>query len=573
MAFKGITAFILNNGEGGGGGGGGSTNYNDLTNHPQINGNELIGNKTAAQLGLLPADTDIPTKLSDLDEDTTHRTVTDSEKQSWNNKVNSVAGKGLSTNDYTDDDKADVAKIDTIEGNVGTLTSSVGIVQGKVTTLEGQMLSVQDDLNDKVNKETGKGLSTNDYSNTDKAIVDGVTTALAGKVDTSSVGTANGVAGLDNTGRVPSSQLPSYVDDVLEYASLSAFPETGEGGKIYIALDTNKTYRWSGSAYVEISESLALGETQGTAYEGNKGKANADAIDTLETAVEAIPDQIETVVKDTVGWVGKNLSVPYTYSTGGSEFLLTYDNNKVTVNGTLTSVDVSQPISSVARNNGYVFDLPAGTYTISLTGDTANLEPQIVKSDGSVLEGTTIILDTPTTIFVRVMVKKGNTFNNQICYIQLEKGSTATAYEPYHESVDESKADNTVIGTVEDGTNPTKSYAVGEHFIRNRKFCTVTVEVTTSSTWTLGSNYVEGTIADNLVKRDTFSGTTSVGGNIALGNTRKILSAFVTDADKTYVALPYINGYNGESAIHIVQANAQTQVVAEETVSGIYYYI
>lgn len=79
-------------------------------------------------------------------------------------------------------------------------------------------------------------------------------------------------------GKVPSTQLPSYVDDVLEYSSTSAFPATGESGKIYVATDTNKTYRWSGSAYVEISESLALGETASTAYAGNKGKANADAI-------------------------------------------------------------------------------------------------------------------------------------------------------------------------------------------------------------------------------------------------------------------------------------------------------
>lgn len=79
-------------------------------------------------------------------------------------------------------------------------------------------------------------------------------------------------------GKVPAAQLPSYVDDVVEYASTSVFPETGESGKIYIATDTNKTYRWGGSAYVEISESLALGETASTAYAGDKGKANADAI-------------------------------------------------------------------------------------------------------------------------------------------------------------------------------------------------------------------------------------------------------------------------------------------------------
>ena len=79
-------------------------------------------------------------------------------------------------------------------------------------------------------------------------------------------------------GKVPSTQLPSYVDDVLEYTTKTAFPETGESGKIYVAADENKCYRWTGSIYTEISSSLALGETSSTAYAGNKGKANADAI-------------------------------------------------------------------------------------------------------------------------------------------------------------------------------------------------------------------------------------------------------------------------------------------------------
>lgn len=91
-------------------------------------------------------------------------------------------------------------------------------------------------------------------------------------IPSSEKGVNNGVASLDETGKVPSAQLPSYVDDVVEYDLKSNFPETGESGKIYIAKDTNLTYRWSGSNYVEISPSLALGETSSTAYPGDKGK-------------------------------------------------------------------------------------------------------------------------------------------------------------------------------------------------------------------------------------------------------------------------------------------------------------
>ena len=91
-------------------------------------------------------------------------------------------------------------------------------------------------------------------------------------IPASQKGTANGVAELDAAGKVPSSQLPSFVDDVLEYDSQTGFPETGEDGKIYVAKDTNKTYRWSGTTYVEIAGGVALGETALTAYRGDRGK-------------------------------------------------------------------------------------------------------------------------------------------------------------------------------------------------------------------------------------------------------------------------------------------------------------
>lgn len=110
-------------------------------------------------------------------------------------------------------------------------------------------------------------------------------------------GKAGGVAELDSSGRVPSSQLPSYVDDVLEYASFSVFPTTGESGKIYVDLFTNKTYRWGGTAYAEIPASLALGETSSTAYAGDKGKANEVAINEIKGTLEKIQNGTTSVAK------------------------------------------------------------------------------------------------------------------------------------------------------------------------------------------------------------------------------------------------------------------------------------
>ena len=97
-----------------------------------------------------------------------------------------------------------------------------------------------------------------------------------GAVAAEEKGVAGGVATLDENGRVPSAQLPSFVDDVREFETRAEFPEAGESGVIYIAKDTNLTYRWSGSLYVEISPSLALGETDATAFPGDKGKAAYD---------------------------------------------------------------------------------------------------------------------------------------------------------------------------------------------------------------------------------------------------------------------------------------------------------
>jgi len=70
--------------------------------------------------------------------------------------------------------------------------------------------------------------------------------------------------------------LPSYVDDVLEYANFAALPVTGEAAKIYITLDDNKTWRWGGSVYVFMSDDVTLGETNATAYRGDRGKTAYD---------------------------------------------------------------------------------------------------------------------------------------------------------------------------------------------------------------------------------------------------------------------------------------------------------
>lgn len=128
-----------------------------------------------------------------------------------------------------------------------------------------------------------------DYTKESSWILIGDTSELNSKVQEfiDSKGAPNGLASLNESGIIPSAQLPSYVDDVIEVDTFSNLPGTGESGKIYIVQDTNLTYRWSGTDYVEISKSLALGETSSTAYSGDKGKATTDKLN-------RIPDKLIT---------------------------------------------------------------------------------------------------------------------------------------------------------------------------------------------------------------------------------------------------------------------------------------
>lgn len=145
-------------------------------------------------------------------------------------------------------------------------------------------------------------------------------------------GAANGVAELDENGLVPSSQLPSYVDDILEYSAKANFPTTGETGKIYVDTATNLTYRWSGSAYVEISPSLALGTTSSTAYRGDygntaythataKGSAFSSGLYKITTNAQGHVTAATAVTKTDITGLGipsSDTNTTYTFATGDS---------------------------------------------------------------------------------------------------------------------------------------------------------------------------------------------------------------------------------------------------------------
>lgn len=178
------------------------------------------------------------------------------------------------------------------------------------TTIPGQIEDLKeadsnlsnriDDLDDKIDKEIADREAEIDrIENKFDGVTDKLEEALQKEIEDrkagdttitnslnafiSTKGQPSGLAELDSTGKVPAAQLPSYVDDVLEFSTKAQFPQIGETGKIYVSKDTNLTYRWTGTQYLEISQSLALGETLSTAYPGDKGKANRDALNSMPT--------------------------------------------------------------------------------------------------------------------------------------------------------------------------------------------------------------------------------------------------------------------------------------------------
>lgn len=223
---------------------------------------QTIGNPhgtSKADVGLSNvANLDTSTTLN-ITDSTNKRFVTDSQKTTLQNT------SGINTGDETN----------------ATIKTKLGPANA---TNDGYLS--QTDYNTFNNKQNALGFTPENIANKENLTLDNSATkyptnnlvknTLNNYLLSSLKGANNGLAELDSNGKVLSAQLPSYVDDVLEFSTISAFPITGESAKIYIAIDTNKSYRWGGSSYVEISSSLSLGETSSTAYRGDRGKIAYD---------------------------------------------------------------------------------------------------------------------------------------------------------------------------------------------------------------------------------------------------------------------------------------------------------
>lgn len=452
-------------------------------------------------------------------------------KDALDAKVDTESGKGLSSNDYTTEEKNKLSSLPTSEeittalGNKVDKVEGMGLSENSYTTAEKTKLSnlptsseLEQDLAEKVDKVEGKGLSANDYSNADKGKLDALPT------NSELIDTLANKADLGSDGKVPASQLPSYVDDVLEYATLSAFPATGESGKIYVALDTGKTYRWSGSTYTEISESLALGETADTAYAGNKGKATTDALNVhLEDNVRHITNAERTSWNNKVdSETGKGLSsndfttaekeklagievgaqvntltgvkgdAEATYRTGNVN--ITKDN--IGLGNVDNTSDLNKPISTAVQN-----ELTALNNNLSqkITNPSGGTVGQVLKKTAT---GEEWADESGGGGGGATWGQIGGTLSNQT---DLQNALDAKANVSAVNSLAGS------IAVVE--TSPaTANHAVGDLIVFNNQLYKVTVAIASGEATVVGTNVQADSVADEIEALGTYSTTETVVG-------------------------------------------------------------
>lgn len=216
------------------------------------------------------------------------------------------------------------------------------------------------------------------------------------------------------------------------------------------------------------------------------------------------------------------------------------------------------------------FSLSAGTYTFSFSSSSpVGLRLFYNENDSVVVSGESsfnIVLEQP-------VVKINYSCNDSIATnVQLEKGSTATAYEPYHASVDESKCDNSVIGNVENTASSAHAYTAGQGFICDGQYrvakgdgISIGDEVTNSNS---DVRPISQILSDLKIKSAAFTETTSANGNIILSDAAiNVISARISGC----IVNPYDRGINTPMGLHVTDMNGA--ILANQNLSGTYYYI
>lgn len=217
-----------------------------------------------------------------------------------------------------------------------------------------------------------------------------ITIADSTKVATSLMGVPFGVATLDNIGKVPASQLPSFVDDVVELSSLAAFPLIGQSGIIYLAMDTGLPYRWTGSVFLKIV-SGAVDTVNGLAGVVNLTKVHIGLpnVDNTADITKAVASAGKLTTPRTLGWSG-DVSGSITFDGSGNvTSSLTLANTGVTA-GSYVKPTVDAKGRVTGGSSLLPTDIPAldtskfttGMLPIALGGTGANGQAQALLNLG-----------------------------------------------------------------------------------------------------------------------------------------------------------------------------------------------
>lgn len=225
-------------------------------------------------------------------------------------------------------------------------------------------------------------------------------------------GVANGYASLDATSKVPAANLPSYVDDVLEFTNLAGFPATGTTGIIYVALDTNKTYRWSGTTYVEISPSdvNSVNGRTGAVTGLQEGDATLNSLAAYNTNGLLTQTAADTFAGRTLTGTVNQVTVTNGDGVAGNPTLTTPQDIATTSSPTFANETISTKLTlsdtSGATTGGIIFATDVNLYRSA--ADTLRTDDNLFISVGNV-QGLTV--QSTNSPYIRIYSTAGTSLN------------------------------------------------------------------------------------------------------------------------------------------------------------------
>lgn len=289
-----------------------------------------------------------------------------------------LSGYGISDAQPLDSDLTSIAALSGTSGLLKKTAANTWSLDTNTYLTDNQTITLTGDV-------TGSGTTSLALTLAASGVTAGtytkVTVDSKGRTTSATTLSASDIPNLDaakiTSGTFDAARLPSYVDDVLEYAALASFPATGETGKIYVALDTNKTYRWSGSAYIYITSGavdsvagktgvvtlvkadVGLGNVENTAISTWAGTANITTLGTITTGT----------------WNATTISIAKG-GTGSTDATTARTNLGVAIGSNVQAWDADlDAIAALAGTSGFLKKTAANTWTLDtstyLTGITS----------------------------------------------------------------------------------------------------------------------------------------------------------------------------------------------------------